>query len=194
MSHQGNGVHTYANVVAGTYIIRETTAPSGYERDTNDYRVTVSQSKTYTISNNGGSYFTNTPIKGNITLTKVSSENTGTKLSGATFGVYQSNGTTKIGNMTYQGNGVYTYSGLKVGTYVVKELTAPSGYHKDTGSYTVTISASKTYTVANSGGYFTNRPIKGKISEDCRSGNCGGAAGRGDLLFCCKTGRLCLCG
>ena len=164
MSHQGNGVYTYANVGAGTYIIRETTAPSGYERDTNDYRVTVSQSKTYTISNNGGSYFTNTPIKGNITLTKVSSENTGTKLSGATFGVYQSNGTTKIGNMTYQGNGVYTYSGLKVGTYVVKELTAPSGYHKDTGSYTVTISASKTYTVANSGGYFTNRPIKGKIT------------------------------
>lgn len=164
MSHQGNGVYTYANVGAGTYIIRETTAPSGYERDTNDYRVTVSQSKTYTISNNGSSYFTNTPIKGNITLTKVSSENTGTKLSGATFGVYQSNGTTKIGNMTYQGNGVYTYSGLKVGTYIVKELTAPNGYHKDTGSYKVTISESKTYTVANSGSYFTNRPIKGKIT------------------------------
>ena len=91
-------------------------------------------------------------------------------LDGATFGLYSTKADADAGNTNYYTNegfdgiittankGLMFVSGLDVGTYYLKELTAPAGYIKDTATHTIEISADITdkpvteyYTIGNDG-------------------------------------------
>lgn len=64
-------------------------------------------------------------------------------LSGAKFEIYSDvELRNKVGELTSGEDGIATYNGLKVGTYYLKEVTAPSGYKKINDILTVTISNS----------------------------------------------------
>lgn len=70
-----------------------------------------------------------TDPKAVLTFSKVDADD-GDALSGAIFGVYTSDGNTKVDTVTVEDNddGTYTISNLKEGEYILKEETAPQGY------------------------------------------------------------------
>jgi len=82
----------------------------------------------------------------NIQLHKVSEEGKG--LLGAVFGLYEADGTTPVANPYGEGqatatsdeNGLVTFIGFEAKDYVIKELTAPTGYQLLTNPITVSAS------------------------------------------------------
>lgn len=171
MTDNGNGTYSYTGLPAGTYTVKEETAPAGYHLDTGSYSITVSESKTYVVDNSGHG-FINTPIKGKLFLTKVDAEDNTKKLTGAVFTIYDS-ADQVVGTMTDNGDGTYSYSDLPYGDYTVRETTPPTGYLADPNSYSVTVADSITYTIANSSNLFTDQIIKGnvQVTKKSASGN-----------------------
>jgi LPXTG-motif cell wall-anchored protein len=69
-------------------------------------------------------------------------------LSGAVFGLYTDEGCTKLykndkftGEVTTAPDGTMEINGLKAGTYYLKEISAPTGYIKDSKVHTIVIDA-----------------------------------------------------
>lgn len=79
-----------------------------------------------------------------LTVIKVDANNTATKLNGAGFTLYTDNACTSVatnGDEVVTGtDGTATFSGLKAGTYYLKETTAPAGYNINSTVYTIVIS------------------------------------------------------
>lgn len=79
-----------------------------------------------------------------LTVVKVDASNTATKLSDAGFTLYTDNACTSVatnGDEVVTGtDGTATFSGLKAGTYYLKETTAPDGYNINSTVYTIVIS------------------------------------------------------
>ena len=145
----------------GTYWVREVTAPKGYQRDEATYRVQVEAGKSAHV--NGGKVV-DTPQVGFIDLTKVSanegltSGNRCYSLAGAEYGVYSdSSCTTLVQKLTTNASGFAKSAELALGTYWVRELTAPLGFARDEATYEVQVEAGKT-THAN-GGKVTEAPV-----------------------------------
>ena len=100
---------------------------------------------------------------GSLKITKVSSADSSQKLQGATFVLYKDSACTKpvtqSDYVTYKtsdagfvnastrktnSSGVATFSGLRVGTYFLKETGAPSGYRVNATAISVSIAKNKT--------------------------------------------------
>lgn len=100
----------------------------------------------------GGGFFT---IKwkvndGGIALTKTSASTSITdgndmySLKGAVYGVYSDAACKKlVKKLTTDASGKATVTGLPVGTYYVKEITAPEGYQVDVTAHKVTVAGGK---------------------------------------------------
>lgn len=92
---------------------------------------------------------------GSITITKSSANIALTNncnaytLAGAEYGLYS--GSTKIATLTTNASGTATATGIKAGTYTLKEIKAPNGYALNSGLATVTVTAGTTtsYTASN---------------------------------------------
>ena len=98
-----------------------------------------------------------------LTVVKVDANNTATKLNGAGFTLYTdlactsvaTNGSEKVtsGTEVVDGKdvdkGIATFTGIKAGTYYLKETTAPAGYNINSTVYKVNISDNGTVTNAN---------------------------------------------
>ena len=129
-------------LAAGTYDVVEVTAPSGYIRDTSRHKVTITSggSSNLSVSNN--------PIYGIIDLTKSSAKPEYTKgndmysLEGAVYGVYKQGTNTKICEIKTNKDGKGSSEKLPIGSYHVKEITAPKGYVLDKSIYSVNVSSS----------------------------------------------------
>ena len=125
-------------VEVGWYRIKEITAPSGYElAGVSSKDVFMQADKDQTIT------FENTP-KSAIVIKKVDAD-TGKPLEGAYFRVRFLGGTsgtggTTIGEYVTSSNGTAVITGLKAGTYVIEELSAPDGYVINDGAKTVYLS------------------------------------------------------
>ena len=77
-------------------------------------------------------------------LEKVDKE-TGTKLSGAVYGIYSDSGCTAlVEQMTTGADGGCKSGALTPGTYYVKEISSPSGYVLDKDTHTLVVTAGKT--------------------------------------------------
>ena len=139
---------------AGTYTVKEETAPPGYALDTTVHTVTISDPAIGTLVSNAN-YTLNvsdTPLIKTVTLTKTSSNTSITdgtsnySLAGAVYDVYVANGDanhdyskdTVVASFTTNSSGVATLSRtLKPNTrYAIKERTAPPGYVLDTTVHT----------------------------------------------------------
>lgn len=85
-----------------------------------------------------------------FTFTKTSTS--GTTLPGATFTLYNSDGTTVKDTATSDNNGKVRFDNLYSGTYIIKETVAPSGYiaSKDTWTVEVGVSSVKMYKTGDS--------------------------------------------
>lgn len=125
-------------VEVGWYRIKEIAAPSGYElAGVSSKDVFMQADKDQTIT------FENTP-KSAIVIKKVDAD-TGKPLEGAYFRVRFLGGTsgtggTAIGEYVTSSNGTAVITGLKAGTYVIEELSAPDGYVINDGTKTVYLS------------------------------------------------------
>ncbi|MDD6989198.1 SpaH/EbpB family LPXTG-anchored major pilin [Ruminococcus sp.] len=113
-----------------------------------DLSYTNSYNQTSTIEGNEVKVFTF-----DLTVIKVDANNTATKLSGAGFTLYTDNACTSVATngaeVTTGSDGTATFTGLKAGTYYLKETTAPAGYNINSTVYKVNISDNGTVTNAN---------------------------------------------
>ena len=145
-----NGLVTFTGFEAKDYVVRELTAPEGYQLSTDVIKVSASELKAATnlVVDKGtvvNKPFTSIPPTPptvdkpelklySIQLHKVNNE--GKPLVGAVFGLFEADGTTPVANpygegqatATSDANGLVTFTGLEAKDYVVRELTAPDGY------------------------------------------------------------------
>lgn len=154
-----HGQVTFDKLTFDTYTVIETAAAPGYYISEQlktgiqyviDQDVAIDVGKTVTVTNQQ---------LGAIELTKVDSAAPQQTLDGAIFKLYQQDGTTQVtadglGNpldIFTTTNGKVTIANLIPGTYVLKELAAPTGYHLTTENTTVKVEPSKTteQTIAN---------------------------------------------
>ena len=157
------GLVTFTGLEARDYVIKELTAPSGYQLSTDVIKVSASELKAATnlVVDKGtvvNKPFTSIPPTPptvdkpelklySIQLHKVNNE--GKPLVGAVFGLFEADGTTPVANpygegqatATSDANGLVTFTGLVAMDYVVKEITAPEGYQLS--EETITVSASQ---------------------------------------------------
>ncbi|MFS9341577.1 SpaA isopeptide-forming pilin-related protein [Streptococcus australis] len=157
-----NGLVTFTGLVAKDYVVKEITAPEGYQLSEEATTVSSSQliASTDQVFDRGkvvNKPFTAIPPTPpvvekpevklyTIQLHKVNAENKA--LAGAVFGLFEADGTTPVANpygegqatATSDANGLVSFVGFAAKDYVVKELTAPEGYQLSTISITVSAS------------------------------------------------------
>ena len=156
-----NGLVTFTGLEAKDYVVRELTAPDGYQLSDEVIKIVASDliasNDVVDKGNVVNKPFTSIPPTPptvdkpelklyNIQLHKVSEEGKG--LLGAVFGLYEADGTTPVANPYGEGqatatsdeNGLVTFIGLEAKDYVIKELTAPTGYQLLTNPITVSAS------------------------------------------------------
>ncbi|WP_438566154.1 MSCRAMM family protein, partial [Clostridium sp.] len=142
-----NGVAQFTNLPWGTYNVKETKAPNGYELNSQIQTVTINaqsfnasgvfQVPTFNVTDN--------EVQGSLSVTKLGANNT--KLEGAVFTVTGPNNFNK--EITTGSNGVASLNNLAWGTYTIKETKAPVGYTLNSQAQTVTIDASNAAKVQN---------------------------------------------
>lgn len=140
-----NGTIVLNRLKAGTYVIEEIQAPSGYEITEPAKTVYLSGEEQTVISVE----FADKKI-GAGELIKIDAE-TGKRLKGAEFELRRMNGEI-IGNFTTDENGVIHLDNLKDGWYQATETKAPKGYILDTTPHNFEVKDGKTtsITVKNS--------------------------------------------
>lgn len=147
-----DGKVLFASLPLGTYILKETSAPAGYELDDTPMQISLIQNGeliTKTI--------TNSHSTGSVSILKTDSV-TGAALAGAHFKL-----TDASGNLVKEGDtgsdGTLTFTGIPIGTYYLVESAAPSGYVLDSTPVTVEITTGG-QTVSKT---FVNAPAVGSI-------------------------------
>lgn len=135
--------NTIKDLKLGTYYVKETVSPTGYEKNTTVYKAEVKPSTTVTVQ------VQDTPILGSIglkkssTLPECTSGNPNYTFEGAKYGLYTDSTTqNQVGTFTMKADGSSnTIADLKFGTYYVKETKAPSGYLLNTEVKEVSLSS-----------------------------------------------------
>lgn len=175
MTETEDGIYEMHDLRYNGYFLYEKTAPEGFLKDDGYHYFEIrNDGETVIVENEAGVGFTNQPILGNVTTTKVDKDYPDNKLSGAVFEIYKDvdgNGEfdaeidTLVGEMTETEAGVYLYEKLRYGGYFLYEKTAPEGFVKDDTYYYFEIrNDGETVTVENEAGVgFTNKPIVGEL-------------------------------
>ena len=156
-----NGLVTFTGFEAKDYVVKELTAPEGYQLSADVIKVSASELKAATnlVVDKGtvvNKPFTSIPPTPptvdkpelklySIQLHKVNQE--GKALVGAVFGLFEADGTTPVANPYGEGqatatsdeHGLVTFTGFEAKDYVIKELTAPAGYQLLSDPITVTV-------------------------------------------------------
>ena len=153
-----DGIITLPNLRIGTYKITELTTGEVHYIIPPSKEVVVEFGKETTAD------MTNIPL-GNVHVTKVDSELTDVKLSGAEFTVYQSDKNTVVGKLSEIATGEYQLNDIPYGDYFIKETKAPANFVADNNFYPFAIRvAGATVTVSNNdNGTFSNTAQKGNL-------------------------------
>ena len=147
-----DGKVLFASLPLGTYFLKETSAPTGYELDDTPIQIDLTQNGdliTKTI--------TNSHSTGSVSILKTDSV-TGAALAGAHFKLTDSSGAILKEGDTGS-DGTLTFSGIPIGTYYLSETAAPNGYVLDSTPVTVEITTGG-QTVSKT---FVNAPAVGSI-------------------------------
>ncbi|WP_133016466.1 SpaA isopeptide-forming pilin-related protein [Clostridium cuniculi] len=146
------------SIPKGLITIEETKAPEGYIRSTEVFIRKITQNAGGMIPVFNTPVVQETPIMGNVKITKVDAE-TGDRLSNATFKLYSALDDSEIGTITTGEDGTATLENVPYGKYYASEFSQPEGYLLNDEKYPVTIEENgKTYEIIA-----TNQIIKGKI-------------------------------
>ncbi|MDK0575128.1 SpaA isopeptide-forming pilin-related protein (plasmid) [Clostridium perfringens] len=145
-----DGKVNFNDLVAGNYTLEEVAAPEGYV-PVGPTTVTINPNQTTKIN------LVDNKIQGKIAVQKTDVES-GAKLQGAQFTVYDADGTS-VATLTTNENGYAESGALNFGKYTMKETKAPVGYLLNDKVFDVNISENnKTYTIDA-----TDQIIKGKV-------------------------------
>ena len=114
------GYHTAENLLAGGYFIKESKAPEGYQPDSNAYYFSITEDGQVAVVENGeaGHGFTNEAYRGNLKITKDSSDG---RKDGFAIEVKSADGS-YCETFTTPKSGVIEVKGLRVGIYTVTEV------------------------------------------------------------------------
>ena len=117
-------------VVPGSYTFRETYAPEGYALNTAVKKFTVSAD---------GKVTGDTVIKDELNHVELlkTCEN-GEPLEGCVFGLYNEKGV-KIMESTSGKDGIVSFKKIPYGKYVIKEISAPYGFHASTNTWNLMV-------------------------------------------------------
>ena len=167
------GVYVLDKAEYGNYLVKEVKAPKGYLVDKNYYPITIGEAGAEVPVFNekekdtDAPIFVETPITGNVEITKVDEDYPDEKLSGAEFTIFEKDKKTEVGKLTEVEKGVYRYEGLRYGEYYLQETKAPKYFIRDVNFYYFEIvNDGKTVTITNDElgkGTFINSPEKGEI-------------------------------
>ena len=147
-----DGTAVFESLQAGTYTIRETSAPTGYTLS-----VPNTQSLTVAAGQTANATFANEKIRGKIAIYKVDADSK-EPLAGAAFSVIDAYGNT-VATLVTDANGSAETGWLPYGTYDVTETAAPNHYINSGVSVNVSITEhGKTYTVE-----VENEPMTGGL-------------------------------
>jgi LPXTG-motif cell wall-anchored protein len=155
-----DGTLLFKNLKSGSYVLKEITAPYGYELAPSvSYPLMVTSQKP-----NVEQLVPNKPISGSITVKKVGAANPAAALNGAVFELKAADGST-VGTGTTDVSGSYTFSNLPLGSYTLKETGAPSGYQLDATARNISLTlADKDAVVTVSNTPFGSITVK-KVDE-----------------------------
>lgn len=146
-----NGDGSIQGLNPGTYYVKETTAPAGYDIDLTVYEVVVEAG--YTTLMGAASNGVMVDVKfSSLTIVKADRTDPSKLLEGAVYGVYTDEACKiLLDQVTTDATGKGTLHDLVSGTYYVKEIKAPVGYAIDEGVYAVQVgkSAEVTTTVTD---------------------------------------------
>ena len=157
-----NGLVSFVGFEAKDYVVKELTAPEGYQLSTASIVVSATELSAASdlVVDKGNVVnqpFTEIPPtppvveKPELTLYSIQLHkvnNEGKALAGAVFGLFEADGVTPVANpygegqatATSDANGLVTFTGLEAKDYVVKEITAPEGYQLSEEAITVSSS------------------------------------------------------
>ena len=141
----------------GTYYVQETSAPGGYNLDPTVHTVNVTLANTVTLN------LTNSSIKGYLSITKTNADpgKGNYSLTGAVFTIYSGN--TAVDTVTIPASGVGKSKALPLGTYTVRETTAPQGFVAAADQSVTISSANAVNGVVNVSITVPNTPQMGKV-------------------------------
>ena len=167
------GVYVLDKAEYGNYLVKEVKAPKGYLVDKNYYPITIGEAGAEVPVFNekekdtDAPIFVETPITGNVEITKVDEDYPDEKLSGAEFTIFEKDKKTEVGKLTEVEKGVYRYEGLRYGEYYLQETKVPKYFIRDVNFYYFEIvNNGETVTIANDElgkGTFINSPEEGEI-------------------------------
>ena len=121
-----NGQIKLSALPLGSYSFVEVTAPEGYEINPNPIKFEITANNNTALEAEDVAI----PLKpevGNLVLTKVDAK-VNKLLPGAVYDLLDSDGNAIQSNLTTDGNGQISLSGLPVGSYSIVEVKAPEGY------------------------------------------------------------------
>lgn len=123
---------------SGTYYVKETSAPKGFNLDPQTYTANIQAGQTFTV------YSSDSPKMGSVEVikssanTSITNNNSNYSLKGAIYGVYSDNNCyNEVGRITTDVNGWGRLDNLSGGRYYIKEIKASPGYNLDTNVYPV---------------------------------------------------------
>ncbi len=136
----------------GTYYVKETAAPEGFDLDSKTYTVKVESGKTTTVNSVehlSKGFAKVKKVASDPALLSACSENY--SLAGAKYGVYSNSScTNRVATLTTDKNGNTDSVKLKIGQYWIKEIEASPGFALDPNPpYPVTVEKNKTATVTS---------------------------------------------
>ena len=149
------GYHTAENLLAKGYFVKESKAPEGYQMDENAYYFEITEDGQVAVVENSeaGCGFTNEAYRGNLKITKDSSDG---RKDGFAFEVKNADGS-YCETFTSPKSGVIEVKGLRVGIYTVTEISnRASRDYIIPDAATVEIKADETATVQ----FFNEKPEK----------------------------------
>ena len=121
-----NGEIELIGLPFGVYIFKELEAPEGYILNNKEYKITINEDG----SISGNTILPN--VKTEVTFTKYDSKSQ-TLLTGAKFEIKDNNISVAVIETNLEGEA--KISGLPVGVYTIKEITAPEGYALNDTTY-----------------------------------------------------------
>lgn len=136
------GVVSFSGIKEGSYILKEVTAPDGYEISKTEVEATVSDNGTVTFNLNGeeealtelNKVFVNNISRVEFSFNKLIAE-TDTGIAGVEFKLMQ--GDEVVDTSTSDENGAVIFKDIELGSYTLVEIT-PEGY-KVAGPWTVNV-------------------------------------------------------
>ncbi|RAV13834.1 SpaA isopeptide-forming pilin-related protein [Paenibacillus contaminans] len=155
-----SGIARFAPVYAGEYTVKEAEAPKNYVKSDQVSKAAIDRNQNYVKLTFVNERSSDAPWP-SVSVRKV--DDTGAKLAGVTFALYKATDTTfttPIAKSTTNADGVATFTNIRPGKYVVKEMEALEGYMLSNVTLPVTVTEDvQTFNA----GTVENRVIRGAI-------------------------------